>query len=174
VSELDEAWAMALAEAERRARTAGRGDIADYIALRASNDLMRTTGIEWLLASITLLAGEANRAGGSIRIEKDEAHRFRVGSATMVGTRLTLRSGVRSLTIEAGWPRAPADGFVRGGGLACGRIGHFGNRAADEELLLVRSTTGKPEWNAIDKNGARFSFSEARLRQHFTKFLGQS
>ena len=99
MSELDEAWAFALAEAERRAREQGRGDIAEYLALRASNDLLRSTGIDWLLSTLTLLAGEANRAGASVRIEKDDAHRFRVGSATMVGPRVTFRAGVRRLTI---------------------------------------------------------------------------
>lgn len=173
VSELDEAWAMALAEAERRARSSGREDIAAYIALRASNDLMRRTGIEWLLSTLVTYAGEANRAGGAIRIEKEEGHRFRVGSAWMVGTRLTLRSGVRALTVEAGWPRTPADGFVRGGGLACGRIGHFGKRSADEELMLMRSNAGAPEWAVLERDGAaRLPLIEARLRRHFFIFTG--
>ncbi len=163
---------MALAEAERQARATGRADIAEYIALRASNDLMRRTGIEWLLSTLTTLAGEANRTGVGIRIEKEEGHRFRVGSATMVGTRLTFRAGVRALIIEAGWPRTPADGFVRGGGLACGRIGHFGKRAADEELMLVRSKTGAPEWAILEKEGTRQPLAEARLRRHFSLFTG--
>jgi hypothetical protein len=171
VSELDEAWALALAEAERRARTAGRGDIADYIALRASNDLMRSTGIEWLMNALTTLAGEANRAGASIRIEKADGHSFRVGSATMVGPRLTFRMGVRTLTAEAGWPRTPRDGFVRGGGLACGRINHFGKRSADEELMLVRSQSGAPEWYILEQTGKRNQLLEARLRQHLSIFL---
>jgi len=47
VSELDEAWALALAEAEQRARVAGRHDLAEYLALRNSNDLLRKTGIDW-------------------------------------------------------------------------------------------------------------------------------
>lgn len=166
MSELDEAWALALAEAERRARAQGRGDIAEYIALRASNDLVRATGIEWLLKTLTVMAGEANRAGASIRLEKHEGHRFKVGSATMVGTRLVFRAGVRALTIEAGWPREPRDGFVRGGGLACGRIGHFGKRQPDEELLLVRSNGGVPEWHIIDKSGARTPLLEAHLHHH--------
>jgi len=34
----------------------------------------------------------------------------------MVGPLLTLSFAVRALSIEAGWPRAPRDGFVRGGG----------------------------------------------------------
>jgi hypothetical protein len=173
VSELDEAWALALAEAERRARAQGRGDIAEYIALRASNDLMRATGIEWLLQTLTVMAGEANRVGASIRIEKTDGHRFSVGSATMVGTRVTFRAGVRALTIEAGWPRAPRDGFVRGGGLACGRIGHFGKRAADEEILLVRSASGTPVWHILERDGTRSPLLEARLRRHLLACISE-
>lgn len=173
MSELDEAWALALAEAERRARAQGRGDVAEYIALRASNDLMRATGVEWLLSTLTVLAGEANRRGASVRIEKSEGHRFSVGSATMVGTRVVFRAGVRALTIEAGWPREPRDGFVRGGGLACGRIAHFGKRPPDEELLLVREKDGTPEWFILDRTGARAPLHEARLRQHLLACIAQ-
>jgi hypothetical protein len=174
VSELDEAWASALAEAERSARAQGRGDIAAYKSQRASNDLMRATGVEWLLSTLTVLAGEANRTGASVRIEKNDGHRFSVGSATMVGTRVTFRAGVRSLTIEAGWPREPRDGFVRGNGLACGRIGHFGKRSAGEELLLVRSSrSGAPEWVILERDGTRLPLLEARLRQHLLACLGE-
>lgn len=173
MSELDEAWAFALAEAERRAREQGRGDIAEYLALRASNDLLRSTGIEWLMSTITYFAGEANRAGASIRIEKEEAHRFRVGIATMVGPSISFHSGVRRLTIEAGWPRTSRDGIVRGQGLACARIGHFGKRAENQELLLVRSSNGVPEWLVLEESGSRFSLIESRLRQHLVKFLSE-
>src|SRR5918997_544428 len=154
MSELDEEWAQVLAEAERRARTAGRGDLIDYLRLRASNDKARSTGIEWLFETFTLLAGEANRAGAGVQILKKEGHRFEVGSATMVGKLLTLKSGVRQLMIEAGWPRAPRDGFVPGNGLACGRIRHFGLTASNEELLLVRAPDGTPQWLATDRRGA--------------------
>jgi len=173
VSELDDAWALALAEAERRARDQGRGDIAEYIALRASNDLVRSTAVDWLMATLTLFAGEANRAGASVRIEKDDAHRFRVGSATMVGPRVTFRTGVRSLIIEAGWPRMPRDGIVRGQGLACARIAHFGKHSLNQELLLVRSQNGVPEWLALEESGQRNPVLEDRLRQHFMILLGE-
>jgi hypothetical protein len=171
VSELDEAWALALAEAESRARIAGRGDIAEYLALRASNDLLRSTGVEWLVSTLTLLAGEANRRGASVSIEKDDPHRFNVGSATMVGPRVTFRSGMRKLTLEAGWPRTPRDGIVRGNGLACARIGHYGKPSQDEELLLVRSSTGTPEWLILEKTGSRHALIAARLHQHFGNLL---
>ena len=172
MSELDEAWALALAEAERRARVTGRSDVADYLVLRASNDLARSTGIDWLLSTFTLMAGEANRRGGGVQFTRQDAHRFGVGNATMVGTLLTFRSGVRQLSIEAGWPRAPGDGFVRGGGLASGGIKHFGLRGADEQLLLIRQGTNAPQWVVLEKTGGRSPLVEARMRRHLERFLG--
>src|SRR6266545_886046 len=165
VSEIDEAWAFALAEAEARARLAGRNDVADYLALRNSNDLLRRTGIEWLIKTFTDIAGSANRAGSSIQSSKQESHRFRVGEATMVGTLLTLRLGVRVLSIEAGWPRTPKDGIVRGGGLACANIKHLGRPRLNEELLLIRSAKGSPEWFVL-KEGRRARLTEFDLQRH--------
>ena len=77
MSELDEAWAAALSEAEQRARLAGRADVAAYLSLRNSNDLLRKAGIEWLISSFTQLAGEANRVGASLQIASEDAHRLR-------------------------------------------------------------------------------------------------
>lgn len=173
MSELDEQWAIAMAEAERRARASGRYDVAEYLSLRNANDLARTTGIEWLFATFQTLAGEANRAGASIQITHLDAHRFAIGSATMVGHLLTLHLGVRKLIVEAGWPRRPRDGFVRGGGLASAHIRHFGRRAADEELLLVRDREGAPVWFILEKTEERTSLSEARVRHHIALFLGR-
>jgi hypothetical protein len=171
MSELDEAWAQALAEAERRARVAGRGDVAEYIALRASNDHARSTAIEWLGATFTIHAGEANRAGAGVTITRAEAHRFRVGNSTMVGPLLTFRSGVRALMIEAGWPRTPRDGFIRGGGLACAQIKHLGLRAANEELMLLREPDSAPQWFVLQKTGTRTPLLEIRICQHLARFL---
>ena len=72
MSELDEEWGRVLAEAERRARTAGRGDLVEYLRLRASNDRARSTGVEWLFATFTQLAGEANRTGAGVQLTKKE------------------------------------------------------------------------------------------------------
>ena len=171
MSELDEEWGQVLAEAERRARAAGRSDLLDYLRLRASNDRARTTGVEWLFATFTQLAGEANRTGAGVQLTKKEGHRFEVGSATMVGGLLTFKAGVRQLMIEAGWPRAPRDGIVPGNGLACAHIRHFGIRSANEELLLIRSREGTPEWHVLERMGRRPQLLEARLRHHFKRFL---
>jgi hypothetical protein len=174
VSELDEAWELAIAEAERRARDVGRGDVADYLMLRASNDLARRAGVDWLTSVFMSVAGEANRAGASITIEQQDAHRFKVGNSTMVGTKLVFRFGLRALTIEAGWPRVPRDGIIRGNGLACGRIDHFGMKKHNEELLLVKQTNDAPQWFVIEEDtGTRSLLVEARVRLHVEKFLGQ-
>ncbi len=167
MSELDEAWAAALSEAERRARVAGRSDIADYLSLKNSNDLLRQAGVEWLLAEFTALAADANRAGASIRISKQEGHRFKIGSSTMVGHLITFTNGVRTLYVEAGWPRVPRDGFVRGGGLACANIRHLGIRTANEELLLMKSKAGNPAWRSHKHNLLR----ESHLRRHIDLLL---
>jgi hypothetical protein len=172
MSELDEDWTQVLAEAERRARAQGRGDLVEYLRLRASNDQARMTGVGWLFETFTQLAGEANRAGAGVQVSREAGHRFAVGGATMVGTLLTLKSGVRQLLIEAGWPRAPGDGFVSGNGLACGRIRHFGITSANEDLLLVRAQDGTPQWLATDRRGARAQLLEERARQHVRKFIG--
>ena len=174
MSELEEEWARALAEAENRARAAGRGDIAEYLSLRASNDLARKAAVDWLFATFTDFAGAANRTGASVQLTRADSHRFRVGNATMVGKMLTFRQGVRALMIEAGWPRAPKDGFMRGGGLASGRVRHFGMPKADEELLLVRSQPADaPQWFVLEKTGARSQFLEERVRRHVARFLGE-
>src|SRR5258708_39199090 len=119
MSELEEAWEIALAEATRRARGAGHADIANYLDLRSRNDLLRRTAIDWLIGTLTALAGEANRRGAGIQIERQDAHSFRRGSATMVGSQLTFRRGSRALLLESGWPPEPGDCFLRGDARAC-------------------------------------------------------
>ena len=166
MSELDEAWAAALSQAEQRARLAGRKDVLEYLSLKNSNDLLRKAGVDWLLDGFMTLAGEANRAGASIQISRKEDHRFAVGRSTMVGRLLTLINGVRTLYVEAGWPRVPRDGIVRGGGLACANIRHMGLRQASDELLLAKTATGAPAWRSVSNK--RFSLHEADIRHHLS------
>jgi hypothetical protein len=173
MSELDEAWESALTEAKQRARAAGRADIADYLALRAQNDLLRRTATDWLVSTLTALAADANRHGGGIQIEHQDAHRFHRGSATMVGTQTTLRCGVRALTIESGWPRTPRDGIVRGNGLACANLKHFGQRRANVELLLTIARSGAPQWLILDRTDSRTPLSKDHLRKHFSLLLAE-
>jgi hypothetical protein len=172
VSEFDEAWARVMAEAEQRARARGRGDVAEYLALRATNDLARKAGMDWLFSTFTMLAGQANRAGASVQVSKQDGHRFRVGHSTMVGAMLTFQMGVRQLFVEAGWPRAPQDGFIRGGGLALAHVRHFGDRTGNEELMLAHGASGTPQWLVQEKTGARTVLMEERVHRHIKRFLG--
>lgn len=171
MDELEAEWEHHIAEAARRARASGRGDVAEYLTLRATNDMARRIAIEWLLETFNACAGEANRRGACIETTHDETHRFRVAQATMVGPRLRLRTGVRAITIEAGWPRTPRDGIVRGGGLACAHLKHFGDRGADAELLLVQHSDHTPQWVILNSNGTRTQFEEAHVHHHINKLL---
>jgi hypothetical protein len=169
MSELDEAWAAALSDAEHKARLSGRGDVAEYLALRNSNDLLRKAGIDWLVATFQNHAGEANRKGSSIQIENIDGHKFKVGNSTMVGQLVTLTNGVRKLFVEAGWPRVPRDGIVRGGGLAAAQIRHLGLRSVNDELLLSRSAAGAPQWTCVTRQ--RYTFLEYHIRHHLAVLL---
>lgn len=173
MNDLDEAWELALAEAKQRARAAGRADIANYLDLRRRNDLLRRTATEWLTNTMVALAADANRRGAGIQVEHQDSHRFRRGHATMVGTQLTLRNGVRALMIESGWPRTPPDGFVRGGGLACANIKHFGRHRANAGLLLTPSSAGVPQWLIEQKTGPSLPLSESHLREHFSLLIDE-
>lgn len=171
MSGFDEDYEQRMREARERAHGGGRGDVLDYLDLKAVNDAARTRAVEWLLETFTAAAGELNRAGAGLTLARTDAHRFRVGNSTMVGTRLELRRGVRALTVEAGWPRAPRDGIVRGGGLASAAIGHFGDARAGEELLLVPDAHTDARWFVIDKSGARSELQPAHLRRHLSRLL---
>ncbi len=166
MNDLDEAWELALAEASHRANSAGRADIARYLQLRQENDFLRSIAVEWLNGAFTSLAADANRHRAGIQMEQHEDHRFRRGPATMVGTQLVFRKGVRALTIESGWPRTPRDGVVRGNALACANIKHLGRARLNDELILVRSRTDSPQWFVL-KDDERTLLTDTILHQHF-------
>ena len=173
MSELDEAWALGLAQAEARARAHGRRDIADYLALRSSNDLKRKIASDWLFTLFTVAAGQANHDGASLEISRDTEHSFKVEHAVMVGQGLDLIRGVRRLRIEVGWPRTPRDGFIRGGGLACANIKHLGIRTANDRLRLMLNAAGTPSWVVETKEAPR-DFHEADVKKHLAILLSDS
>lgn len=150
VGELDEIWSEMLASASTRARESGRGDIADYLDLRYSNDLIRQAGVKWIFDTMIELASEANRLHRPITIERVDPHAFAHAGANIVGSRLELRHGVRCLTVEAGWTRVPGDGFIRRGGLAIARLRHFGIPGAGVTLSLIKGGE-LAEWRPIDE-----------------------
>ncbi len=172
MSELDVEWGRRVAEAAERARALGRADVADYLTLRTTNDLARAVGVGWLIDAFTAAADDALLRGADLRLVPEDGHRFRVSQSTMVGRRLTIRFGpVRSLAVEAGWPRTPSDGVVLGGGIARARVSHFGDSAAGEELLLVRRADEAPRWLVVAESKAREEFDEERARAHVARLV---
>lgn len=171
MNELEEVWARKLSEARLKAEATGRGDVAEYLALRATNDRLRQTSVKWLFDSIIEIAAFENRNGTPVQIENEDFHRFVFGNANLVGSRLNVRQGVRCLSIEAGWTRTPADGFMRGGALAAGRISHFGISKHNTDIFLILENNA-PSWFLIGKNGGRENFDSRHLNNHFRIFLG--
>ena len=165
MNELDEIWTRMLDDAAANALAAGRADVADFLALKQSNDAIRRMSIGWLFDSLIEIASEANRDDPSIVIEREEPHEFDFRNARMAGSLVRVRWGVRSLTAEAGWTRTPAHGFMRGGALAAARLIHFGMPEQGAELALVQTESG-PEWALA--GGEKFDVEE--LRRHFALF----
>ena len=164
--ELDEAWSQMLAAAMANAKSSGRGDVAEYLALKQSNDLVRQTGVDWLFQAFIEIASEANRQNPHIIIEREEPHEFEFERAIMAGSLIRVRSGVRSLMVEAGWTRIPAHGFMRGGALAAARIRHFGRPKAGIDLMLVKNEDA-PAWRSATGENLDSKY----LREHFEIFL---
>jgi len=171
MNELEQIWTQKLSEARVKAQTAGREDVADYLALRATNDMIRQTSVKWLFESLLEITAEANRNGANIQIETENQHRFQYGNSSLAGSLARFRQGVRCLILEAGWTRTPADGFMRGGALAVARVTHFGLSKHNAELFLV-SEKDLPGWFAVDKSGTRELFDAKNLQRHFQVFLG--
>jgi hypothetical protein len=106
--ELDEVWENLINEAIAGAKSSGRSDVADYLALKASNDAVRSASVKWLFDAAEEIAAEINRRNAGILMENQHPHRFSFGNANLVGTLAQFRQGVRCLTVEAGWTRTPA------------------------------------------------------------------
>lgn len=174
MDELNETWAKMLLDATAKAQAQGRADVAEYLALKFANDQFRATACRWLFDSLVELSDEVNRRGIKLEIENQNPHRFAVGFSTMVGSLLKFNYGLRNLTVEAGWTRTPQDGFIRGGGLACARISHFGMSKSNAELLLVRASENVPQWLSVNGEGKRQLFNLTDLQNHFNLFIGLS
>ena len=129
--------------------------VADFIALKATNDEIRQRAIDELIASFTELAAHASRHNIPIETEHKEPHNFAAYGANMVGVKTSFRHGIRCLSVEAGWTRLPGDGFMRGGALAVAHIRHFGLKQHGMDLALLK-TGDRPAWFEIDsENTAR-------------------
>ena len=171
MNELGEMWSEMLAAAIEQARVSGRADVADYLSLKASNDLLRTAGVRWLFESFIEAAGEANRHVPALAIEREDPHNFEHRGANHVGAMLRLRHGVRCLTVEAGWTRTPADGFMRGGALARAHVRHFGMPKAATDLILLKREES-PVWTVTSEEKLAGEFTAEAVRDHLKALIG--
>ena len=171
VDELDEIWLQMMNEAAARARASGNADAAAYLSLKATNDFIRQTSIQWLFDSMMQIAAEHNRRASAVLIETENPHRFAFNKANMVGSLLRFRQGVRCLTVEAGWTRTPADGFMRMGALAAARVSHFGIAKENEDIILLKNENA-PQWFSVDKHERKNVFDSRHLQKHFQIFTG--
>ena len=170
MNELNEVWEQLIAEAAKNPEAGGEG-LTEFLAVKTANDRIRETSVRWLLETMRQAAENANLKGVGIIIESAEPHRFSVEKMHLAGGLLRFRQGIRCLTVEAGWTRTPADGFMRGNALAVARITHFGISKANAELHLLRFED-RPQWFTITNIGLRVSFEIQDLIKHFQIFLG--
>lgn len=171
MSELEDVWTKMLSEARQRARGSDRHDVADYLDLKASNDLVRHTSVTWLIDTLIQHAASTNRSHSAVIIERTEPHNFAYRGANMVGTSIALRYGVRCLTVDAGWTRTPADGFMRGGMLAFARFRHFGLPKAGMQAALFRSGD-QPVWRVLTDDAAGPEIHSDDLHRHVALLVG--
>jgi hypothetical protein len=171
MEELNDVWEQLISEAAKNPQGIGREGLADFIAVKTANDAIRETSIRWLLETMREAAEHANLKRAGIVIEAAEPHRFSLGKMNLGGSLLRFRQGIRCLTVEAGWTRTPADGFMRGNALAVARLTHFGVPKANAELHLLKFED-RPQWFTVTNMGLRVSFEIEDLIRHFKIFLG--
>lgn len=167
MAELDQIWSQMLGSAAETAGDEGRLHIAEYLRLKATNDAIRAAGVGWLFDSIIEIAGPAMAGQHGVTIDREDPHRFKRGSSNMAGSLLTLRQGVRCLSVEAGWARIPTDGIMQQGALAFARFLHFGMPKNDAEIRLVHAAD-LPNW----LDAADTVIDTAWLARHFALFRG--
>src|SRR5687767_4195581 len=88
MNELDELWSAKLSEAIEGARASGRGDLADYLSLKAANDALRQAEIDDLFQQFIDLALSAEHVGTNLQVEREAPHSFVHRNANMKGSLL--------------------------------------------------------------------------------------
>lgn len=147
------------------------GDFSvDYLSLRASNDLMREKGKEWIFESLNLLC---NETGPETQIAR-QPWQFEVGRSVMVGERFGIRNRGRTLVVEIGWPREPAHGFVPDQGLARGKISLSASPMLSPRLseeIILKGTGSDGRWYSIERGKLGLEVTVETLRRHLGTML---
>ena len=170
MNELNDIWEQMLESAIAKAEISGNHNVAEYLKLKATNDAIRTESSKWLFETLLETAHSFLQKGVNIVIENENPHRFEMNKATVVGSLLRFRQGLRCLTIEIGWTRTPSDGFMRGNALAFGKISHFGMSKKNVELHLAK-LNDIPTWFLINDEN-RETLLLQHLDEHFSQFIG--
>jgi hypothetical protein len=163
VNELEELWAAMVRERIDEAGAAGRTGASDYLTLRETNDAIRRIGVQWLIDAVVEAALSPDRP--ALKVERTEPHQFSLGGGRATGVCVTVSFGVRRFTAEAGWARTPADGFIRGGGLAVARFTHFGIPKEGRELKLA-CIDGVPTWLDAAPDAPNAALTADGIRRH--------
>jgi hypothetical protein len=170
MNDLEKALPASVSDAIAKARDAGRTDVAEFLALRASNDLIRTAAIGWLFDAVIEVASRAQASYPMLLIDRVEPHYFRLRGAELTGLLLEIRLGIRRLTVEAGWTRGPDDGFMRGGALAMAKFTHFGLPSQNIELLLLKGEDS-PAWHLAGVAEGTAIFQAEDITGQFDLFM---
>lgn len=168
---LDEEYVRDIDRTVASAKAEGRFDLAEYFTLRATNDAIREKGASWLFDTLLEIVGAFNDNGAGIAVEDTGSHRFRFNGSWLSGSAVSLRRGVRKLTVEAGWTQSTGDGIMRGGALVCAKISHFGLANETEELLLLK-IDDVPQWFIRTGERELSTFNVRSFKRHFELFLG--
>ncbi len=171
MADLEDEWSRMISFALDSARKSGKHDVADYLSLRAANDAIRRAGVGWLIDTLARLASNVRHAESFISFDRIDPYSFTFLGSNIVGICLEMRHGVRCLTVEAGWTRTPADGFMKGGALAIGRISHFGMPKANVDIALARDGD-QVDWFVFVEGRMIVRFDESDIRHHLNLFLG--
>lgn len=160
----DDIWQELLREARKRALSDGKESVAEYLELRSRNDHLRSLAIEWL-AGIFVEEALSGILNSPPEIERIEPHHFEYERARHTGVMHKIQFGVRSLLLEAGWPRNHDDGILYGGALAVGRLTHPGMPKMNYSLALLEDS-GRPVWFAGKPEGVRMPVDTLFVRRH--------
>ena len=171
MNDFEQLLAAKFEDAIDNARASGRDDIADYLALKAANDAVRQRETDDLFKAFISLALTAENVARNVLVEREAPHDFLYRDANMKGALVRMTRGVRSLTVEAGWTRAPGDGFMRLGAMVVARISHFGIPEKNVVLMLRQHGDGYSWHEQKESEVAKTPFGPEEVERHLSIFL---
>ncbi len=172
MNELEKIWTNRLNEARAKAQTSGREDVAEYLALRATNDMLRQTSVQWLFDSLIEIAAETNRTGANVQIETENRIVSRMKMpVSAVRSPFSSRGEMSDCSKRVGRARLPTV-LCAAGALAVARLSHFGISKHNVELFLVANEQFAEAGFQLIRTDRRELFDARNLQGHFQIFLG--